>query len=88
MELVIEVYDGDSFATDAQEVRLDGVDTPEEGQPGYTVAKNALTNLIWGKYVTVDDVTTDVYRRTVAQVTVSDGQGGIIDVNATMKQYE
>ena len=88
MEKVTKVYDGDSFVTTEQHVRLADVNTPEAGQPGYDRAKNALTALIYDKFVNVHAVATGHYGRTIANVTVGDGKGGLIDVNATMKQYE
>ena len=88
MERVTEVYDGDSFATEVRQVRLAYVDTPEKHQQGYEEARSALTALIWLKPVDVRGVSTDIYGRTVAYVTVLDELGRTIDVNETMKQYE
>lgn len=49
-------------------MRLDQVDTPERGQPWGRKAKEALSDLIFGKRVRFEIVDVDRYDRAVAQV--------------------
>ena len=51
-------------------VRIEGIDTPEKGQTGYSEAKKALNQLLKDEKVTVTPVATDVYGRTVAKVKI------------------
>ena len=83
-EYVTSVIDGDSFKTRSSlpAVRLEGVDTPEQGEPGYQEAKAALKRLILDRFVDIETKAIDAYRRRVAQVWV-DGRS----VNEAMKRY-
>ena len=84
LETVTRVIDGDTFETasrPAHSVRLQGVNTPEKGQPGYGAAKRKLNSLIAGKKVEVESVARDKYGRTVAKVRV-DGRS----VSAAMRK--
>jgi endonuclease YncB( thermonuclease family) len=49
-ERVTRVIDGDTFETASRKhpVRLEGVDTPERGEPGHQAAKQELERLIGG----------------------------------------
>ena len=69
-ETVKNVIDGDTFETKTRKtrVRIQGIDTPEKGQPGYSEAKKALTELLKDEKVTVEPVATDSYGRVVAKV--------------------
>lgn len=69
-ETVTKIIDGDTIETSVRKkpIRIDGIDTPEKGQPGYSEAKKALNELLKDEKVTVTPVATDVYRRTVAKV--------------------
>ena len=69
-ENVTKVVDGDTFRTgeSPNAVRLEGVDTPESHEPGYTAAKNALTRLILHREVEIEAKAYDAYGRRVAQV--------------------
>lgn len=69
-ETVTNVVDGDTIKTSVRKrpVRIQGVDTPEKGQPGYSEAKQALRKLLKGEKVTVTPVATDQYGRTLAKV--------------------
>lgn len=76
---VIGVTDGDSITVlmpDNKEVkvRLYGIDCPEMRQPFGRVAKRATAALAAGKTVDVEVVETDRYGRSVALVTLPDGQ--------------
>ena len=60
-------------------VRLAEIDTPESGQPYVSRAKQALSDLAYGKSVRVVIQDTDRYGRTVGRV-----YAGAIDVNAEL----
>jgi endonuclease YncB( thermonuclease family) len=81
---VVGVSDGDTLTCLTAErkqlkVRLGEIDTPEKAQPYGQKAKQALSNLVFGKTVTLKTQTTDRYGRTVARVYV-----GGLDVNREM----
>jgi len=81
---VVGVQDGDTITalTDDKpqlKVRLHGIDAPELGQPFGQASKQALSNLVFGKQVTLHTTGTDRYKRTLARVTVGD-----IEVDAQM----
>ena len=69
-ETVTEIIDGDTIKTSVRKrpIRIQGIDTPEKGNPGYSGAKKALSNLLKGERVTITPVATDDYGRTVAKV--------------------
>lgn len=72
---VIRVADGDTFTgLDAEnrqvKVRLHGIDAPEAKQPFGNVSKKALSDLIAGKTVSVEEVDRDKFGRTVGRVTI------------------
>jgi len=81
---VIAIADGDSFSIlkDNQKVRIriDGIDAPEKGMPYYAVSKKYLSDLCFGKMVTVKTNKTDRYGREVAHILTPDGK----DVSAAM----
>lgn len=64
-----EIIDGDSFIIDNEmEVRLLGINAPEENKPGFTEAKDGLSRLIKGKkiYLEYDREQDDQYGRILA----------------------
>lgn len=73
---VVAVADGDTITVlrDRQRlrIRLHGVDTPEKSQAFGLQAKRFTARLVFGKVVRVVPVTTDRYRRTVAEVFLGD----------------
>ena len=74
---VVGVHDGDTLTalTDNKrqfKVRLHGIDAPELGQPFGQASKRALSDLVFGKQVTLHTTGTDRYKRTLARVTVGD----------------
>ena len=81
---VVGVSDGDTItvldATNQQhKIRLAEIDAPERGQPWGDRSKQALSALVFGKMVSVQQTDTDRYGRVVARV-FGDGQ----DVNRAM----
>jgi micrococcal nuclease len=74
---VIRIIDGDSIVvlTDQNEqlyVRFEGIDCPETHQDFGTKAKQATSDLCFGKIVRVEQTGTDRYRRMLAFVFVGD----------------
>jgi len=71
-ETVKKIIDGDTIETSVRKkpIRIQGIDTPEKGQPGYPEAKKALEKLLKGEKVAVTPVATDIYGRTVAKVKI------------------
>ena len=84
-ETVTKIIDGDTIETSVRKkpIRIDGIDTPEKGQPGYSEAKKALNELLKDEKVAVTPVATDVYGRTVAKV-----KKGNILVSTLMKKHK
>lgn len=81
---VVGITDGDTITIlddnkRQTKIRLGEIDTPEDGQPFSQKAKQQLSDLVFGKNVTVTVQDTDKYGRTVGRVYV-DG----IDVNAEL----
>lgn len=81
---VIGIADGDTFSCltgkrDQVRVRLAGIDAPELGQPYGRRARQILSDLVFGKDVTLIVQDRDRYGRTVALVKVAD-----VDVNAAL----
>ena len=77
---VIKIADGDTLTilVDKRQlkIRLSDIDTTERKQPFGTKAKQALSDLAFGKQARVVEVTIDRYGRIVGRVYVGD-----IDVN-------
>ena len=84
-ETVEKIVDGDTIETSVRKrpVRIEGIDTPEKGQRGYSEAKQALGKLLKGEKVTVTPVATDEYGRTVAKLKL----GNALVCNL-MKKYQ
>ena len=81
---VVGIADGDTLTVldgDRRQVRvrLAEIDTPESGQPYGDRARQALSDLAFGKAVRIVVVDTDRYGRTVGRV-----HEGAVDVNAEM----
>ena len=77
---VVKIADGDTLtilvANQQHRIRLSDIDTPERKQPFGTRAKQALSDLAFGKQARIVEVTVDRYGRIVGRVYV-----GGIDVN-------
>ena len=74
---VVSVTDGDTIKVLKQDstqvkIRLYGIDTPEKGQPFGNSAKRFTADLVAGKQVEIEEVTTDRYGRTVGIVNVGE----------------
>jgi endonuclease YncB( thermonuclease family) len=81
---VVGVTDGDSITCLTPEkqqvkIRMNAIDAPERGQPFANKSKQALSDMVFGKDVEVEDLGTDKYKRTIGRVTVSG-----LDVNHEM----
>lgn len=81
---VVGITDGDTLtllATGNRQVkiRLAEIDAPEKGQPYGAKAKQQLSDLAFGKSVTVRETTPDKYGRTVGRIYV-----GSLDVSREM----
>ncbi len=74
---VVGVIDGDTIEVlhngKAQRVRLQGIDCPEKGQPYGNNAKQATSDLIFARTVTVESHGQDKYKRTLGDIFLSDG---------------
>ncbi len=83
---VVAISDGDTLTMlqDKQQIkiRLSEIDTPEKSQPYGTKAKQALSDLVFGKLVRIEVVTIDRYGRTVGKVYLED-----LDINAELVRY-
>lgn len=84
-ETVRKIIDGDTIETSVRKkpIRIQGLDTPERGKPGYSKAKDALEKLLKDEKVTVTPVATDIYGRTVAKV-----KKGNANVGNLMKKHQ
>lgn len=73
---VVAIADGDTFTllkdNEQIKIRLHGIDCPESGQDFGTLAKQFLSNLIFGKEVIVNKTDVDRYGRTIAIVFIDD----------------
>jgi micrococcal nuclease len=74
---VVGVMDGDTIEVlhnnKAERIRLSGIDCPEKGQAYGKKAKQAASELVFGKEVTLQTHGHDKYGRTIADVVLPDG---------------
>lgn len=74
---IIKITDGDTMemvsGRDAYKIRLAHIDAPEKKQAYGTKAKQYLSDLCFGKTVTMIVTDVDRYHRNVAVITLSDG---------------
>jgi micrococcal nuclease len=81
---VVSVLDGDTIEVlhnqHPERIRLSGIDCPEKGQAFGTRAKQAASELVYRKEVTLQTHGKDKYRRTLADVLLPDG----MNVNHTL----
>src|SRR4051812_6132878 len=76
---VVGISDGDTLTVlkpdkSRVKVRLHGIDAPEAGQDFGSRAKQAASDLAFGKSVTIRTRDTDRYGRLVAEVILPDGR--------------
>lgn len=73
---VVGVIDGDTIDVlhngKAERIRLTGIDCPEKGQAFGKKAKQAASELAFGKEVTVETYGQDKFRRTIGEVILPD----------------
>lgn len=73
----VSILDGDTIEvlhnTRAERIRLNGIDCPEKGQAYGKRAKQAASELVFGKEVTLNTFGKDKYGRTLADVILPDG---------------
>lgn len=72
---VVGVADGDTItvlddSNTQHKIRLAGIDAPEKKQPFGNVSKQSLSDLVYGKQVSVDYNKQDRYGRTVGKVII------------------
>jgi micrococcal nuclease len=74
---VLSVFDGDTLEvlhnTHPERIRFSGIDCPEKGQAYGKRAKQAASELVFGKEVTLQTYGKDKYGRTLADVLLPDG---------------
>jgi micrococcal nuclease len=75
---VVGVHDGDTFTIlhegKAEKVRVNGIDSPEMGQPFGKNAKQYASGMIFGRVVTVAVFGRDRYGRTIGDAVLADGR--------------
>jgi len=75
--LVVSVLEGDTIEVlhnnRAERIRLNGIECPEKGQAYGQRAKQAASELVFGKEVTLQTFGKDKYGRTIADVHLTDG---------------
>jgi endonuclease YncB( thermonuclease family) len=89
---VVAVADGDTLTVlDASKqqhrIRLNGIDAPESGQPFSTVAKAHLSDLVFGRDVTVVGSKIDRYGRFVGTVIVGARNANLEQLRAGLAWY-
>lgn len=73
---VRHVTDGDSLYIGKYkpQIRLWGVDAPEQGERGFQLAKDTLAKLVQGQHITCRQIDVDRYGRTVGRCFLKDGR--------------
>jgi endonuclease YncB( thermonuclease family) len=89
---VVGVSDGDTITVlDGQKrqhkVRLNGIDAPESSQDFGTRAKQSLSDLVFGRVVTVASSKKDRYGRTVGKVTINASDISLAQLNRGMAWF-
>ncbi len=84
---VIGVSDGDTITVlrdkEQVKIRLAGIDAPEKAQAFGNVAKQQMSDLVFGKEVRVEDRKKDKYGRTISRVWVAPAECVDIDCPKT-----
>jgi endonuclease YncB( thermonuclease family) len=80
---VVSVLDGHTIEVihnnHPERIRLNGIDCPEKGQAFGKRAKQAASELVFGKEVTLQTFGKDKYGRTIADGILPDGTNGLSD---------
>ena len=84
---VVRIVDGDTLVVlnDANEqikIRLEGIDTPEPGQPFGSKSKEKLSELTFGKTVVVAVTGTDFFKRTLGYIEIPIHTFAVDPINA------
>ena len=92
MGKVVQVVDGDTISVldlnkQEQQVRLLGIDAPERGQPFSKVSKQNLSELVFGKQVTVQCYGKDRNSRTIGKVVVNGIDASLEQVRAGLAWF-
>ncbi len=94
---VVGIADGDTLTVltadyRKERVRLPGIDAPEKGQAFGQVSKQHLSDLAYGKTVSVVFQTRDRYRRILGNVLVNGADAGLNQIQSGLawhyKRYE
>lgn len=94
---VVGVADGDTItildnSNTQYKIRLAGIDAPEKKQPFGNVSKKSLSDLVFGKQVTVDYKQRDRYGRVVGKVLIDGSDANLEQVKRGLawfyKQYQ
>ena len=74
---VVGIIDGDTIEVlhnqHPERIRLNGIDCPEKGQAYGNRAKQAASELVFGKTITLQTFGKDNYKRTLAEILLPDG---------------
>lgn len=86
---VIRIVDGDTITVLSNEyeqikIRLYGIDAPEKEQPWGVRARQALSAMVFGRNVEIEDFGKDRYGRTVARVYFGGQEAGVEMVRSGM----
>ena len=89
---VVGVSDGDTITvldeTNTQhKIRLAGIDAPENKQPFGNVSKKSLSDLVFGKQVSVEWDKLDQYGRTVGKVLVNGQDANLMQIKRGMAWF-
>lgn len=81
---VIGIIDGDTYDILVNKrpvrVRMYAIDAPERGMPYNKVAKKYLSDLIFGKMITIEQTDTDKNGRIVAKTYLPDGREASVEM--------
>lgn len=85
---VVAVADGDTLTVlrdkEQVKIRLSGIDAPEKAQAFGNVAKQRMSDMVFGKEVRVDDRKKDKYGRTIGRVWVTSAECQASDCPKTL----
>jgi len=85
---VVAVADGDTITVlrehEQVKIRLSGIDAPEKAQAFGNVAKQRMSDMVFGKEVRIDDRKKDKYRRTIGRVWVASDECQASDCPKTL----